>query len=730
MFSFGESRWIWAEGVPEVNVYLQFKRILSLPKGTAGESAVIELAVDSDYALYINGRFVNCGQYQFGKDRLSVERLDVSSYLREGENLLCFRVYFQGASSSQYVRNQPGLIYCLKCGGLAFWSDETTFCRLDPCYYSGEYSRITRQLGFNFLYDASGEDDWLSEAEMDASWKQAACTRLESKKFFLRPIPKCVIGEKHPGKLAAQGFVKREKTSSDIAVMMQNDYLSSARREEVLGEDGFLKPKHDSDGMYLLYDLGEETVGYFYLDAEAPEGTVFDFSYGEHLEDLRVRAKVGGRNFANRYRSTQGRQCFVHRFTRVAGRYLQIHVMGNQGRIRIYGTGLIPVEYPLRRKAEIEFRDSLYRRIYNTAARTLHLCMHEHYEDTPWREQALYAMDSRNQALFGYYCFGEYEFPKASFRLLGDSLRSDGYLPITAPNDGPLTIPYFSMMWVVELYEYTLFSGDFELAEQYLPQTERMLDSWYARQKNGLPCPPEGKQYWNFYDWAEGLSGEGEEIPELHALYPMFLILAMQAHDQMAGFCTGESKNYREQIQALRRRVHELFWDEKKRLYATYRNGDIPFHYAQLTQALSLIAGVCPKEEESALRERMVFGEGLVPTTVSHSVFKIQALLPERRKYLSYVSDMLENTWGGMLCRGATSFWETEQGAADFDGAGSLSHGWSAVPVYILFVYLLGIYPQKPGFARSSFDPIGEKIVQLHLPVPEGFQSFPDGTAG
>jgi len=35
-----------------------------------------------------------------------------------------------------------------------------------------------------------------------------------------------------------------------------------------------------------------------------------------------------------------------------------------------------------------------------------------------------------------------------------------------------------------------------------------------------------------------------------------------------------------------------------------------------------------------------------------------------------------------MLYAGATSFWETEMGEADFSGAGSLCHGWSAAPVY------------------------------------------------
>jgi len=35
-----------------------------------------------------------------------------------------------------------------------------------------------------------------------------------------------------------------------------------------------------------------------------------------------------------------------------------------------------------------------------------------------------------------------------------------------------------------------------------------------------------------------------------------------------------------------------------------------------------------------------------------------------------------------MLDRGATTFWETIKGADDFGGAGSLCHGWSALPIY------------------------------------------------
>ena len=42
-------------------------------------------------------------------------------------------------------------------------------------------------------------------------------------------------------------------------------------------------------------------------------------------------------------------------------------------------------------------------------------------------------------------------------------------------------------------------------------------------------------------------------------------------------------------------------------------------------------------------------------------------------------------------CRaGATTFWETELGEKDFDNAGSLCHGWSALPIYYYHLFKVG----------------------------------------
>ena len=69
--------------------------------------------------------------------------------------------------------------------------------------------------------------------------------------------------------------------------------------------------------------------------------------------------------------------------------------------------------------------------------------------------------------------------------------------------------------------------------------------------------------------------------------------------------------------------------------------------------------------------------------TLSMRCFMYDALLKtDRQRYQAFILDDIAVRYGRMLDAGATSFWETELGAADFDGAGSLCHAWSAMPVY------------------------------------------------
>ncbi|RKN80524.1 family 78 glycoside hydrolase catalytic domain [Paenibacillus ginsengarvi] len=749
MEGLNDSVWMWNGGSrDEGNQYVEFRHEFTL--SDLAEEAKLYISVDTEYAVWINGRFADSGQYDDFPDHKAYDVLPIGPYLRQGKNVLCVLAYYQGVNSFQYIQGLPGLIYTLEMKEKTIRSGGDAYCRVSPAYTSGPLPISTAQLGFTFEYDASGGDGWTDpDYRMTDAWKRAEAGRATNAYpgWYERPVRKLEVKERCGASLIAQGLFARldESPGAIVAEVMQRDYLSHRLSRSIVKDGGSLrlpssgglsiKPEafQPNGGVYLVLDMGREQCGFLELELDGEEGTIIDIAYGEHLDDLRVRASVRGKHFATRYRCGEGRQTFTHYMKRWAGRYLQLHIGGVRDTFTLYYAGLRSVEYPVEPKGEFRCPDRLHQQIEQVAVRTLHLCMHEHYEDTPWREQALYAMDSRNQALCGYYCFGEYDFPAASNRLFGEGLKDDCYLELTAPAKTPFTIPSFSFIWIVQLEEHLLYSGDFEQARANLGIVRRMMDRHTAQLFNGLLETPGSSAYWNFYDWADGLNGAGATAPGYKGLankrfdapLNLFLAMALEAAGRMANGCRDHTaaRGYAETANKVKAAVHERFWDSAAQAYRTYAGEGEEEHYAELTQSLALCARVCPESLAGGLRQRLSStGHGWVPVSLSYALFKFKALLDEPERYGQLVLGTIADDWGHMLYRGATSFWETKEGAEAFGQAGSLCHGWSAIPVYFYYAYILGVRPVEPGFRVFRVEPVRSVFHKAagKIPTPYG----------
>ena len=73
----------------------------------------------------------------------------------------------------------------------------------------------------------------------------------------------------------------------------------------------------------------------------------------------------------------------------------------------------------------------------------------------------------------------------------------------------------------------------------------------------------------------------------------------------------------------------------------------------------------------------------MIPVTLSMNTFYYDALLQFGDIYSDFIIEDMKRKYGYMLDRGATTFWEKESVIKD-GGAGSMCHGWSAIPVYYL----------------------------------------------
>ena len=664
---FEKAKKIWTPS-SGVNTYADFSARFA--KGDR-----VRVSCDGNYALCINGSFVDAGQYPGYEDLQFFDDLDISPFVKDGENELLIIAHHPGVDFSTYRNKPPFVIFEVTANGvITAASGEGTLCRADPNYAFGEgVGKVSSQLGFTFGYDSTADEtEWIPARVVEG------CDE-----YLPRPVEKLRIGKPSKGRMINVGSFTERKKDGTAAGRMQDSSLSVSAVDgggaKLPSDAGIELKVRDGDGIAAIIDLGAESAGFMTFDVEVPEACEILVGWGEHLADLKVRTSIGNRNFAARYLAKAGRNTFENPLLRLGLRFIQIHIFAKTA--KIHNVGIRPTDYPLPAANPCPIGDRLHKMIYDVCVRTLELCMHEHYEDCPWREQSLYTMDSRNQMLCGYIAFGETRFPAASLRLIAHSLREDGMLELCSPARVPITIPCFSAIFIVQLFEYLEFSGDEKTAKELLPTAKKIAETFASRLENGLIACFAEPEYWNFYEWQTNLNESRDNGIGYDAPLSAFVSMAFGS---LSKLCERLGDPDSERYLSLRNEVNkaaEIFYDAEKGVYASYLRNGKRIHFAELTNSLLVCAGAVPEERLGCVLEALKSG-GLIAVTLSHSIFKYDALL-SRDGNEDFVMNDIAEKFGHMLTHGATSFWETIEGDAAFGKAGSLCHGWSAVPVYV-----------------------------------------------
>ncbi|MBQ9083808.1 MAG: hypothetical protein IJY28_10005 [Clostridia bacterium] len=705
MEGFAWGKWVWmAEDGP--NTYAEFQ--LDFDGTTAGKY-LLRISVDGNYALHINDGLVSFGQYGDYEDLKFYDELDITAQVRPGQNRLNITVWHPGADSFTYCKALPGAIFEIERDGVCVAaSSAQTQVRPDTHFAQGEaVERITPQLGAGFHYDAMQRPaPWTTAQEVR---KPMPCGK--------RPAAKLNTGAPMQMTLLGRGSFVDTVQEGTPALRMHRAALRFAvpyRARKLPDAAGLcLQAAEGSDGVFVILDAGAEQTGHLRLEVEVAEACDVFIGWGEHLEDLRVRTEVGRRNFAVKYRAHPGKNVFENPLLRCGFRYLQVHLYTPE--CTLYYAGAVPVWYPQASILRFRCADAMHERIYDTAIRTLRMCMHEHYEDCPWREQSQYTMDSRNQMLCGYYAFADRAFPKAALRLMAHSIRPDNFLCICSPAGSTSMIPSFSAIFPVQLWEYLQFSGDTAFIREMLPTARRIAEEFLRRMDDdGVLSGIVDEQAWNFYEWQEGLQGRvpGKQ-PHHHeqdAVLCGFVLMMLRGMEEMCAAVGQheEAARYEQSRVRLAATVHRVFFDTSARVYGSYRDDGVLHHYCELTNALLVYAGAVPEAHRAGVLARLAEGS-LIPVTLSHSIYKYEALLTDLPRYGRQVFAEVAEKWGDMIAHGATTFWETADGAVAFNNAGSLCHGWSAVPVVLYMKYALQADPMQTGLYECRTEQMGDE---------------------
>ena len=655
----------------------------------AGKQVIVHISAHSNYALWVNGQFADCGQLPDYEWRQVYDTLDISHLVKPGENLLEITQYVSGRAFSTGRPAIPGVIFAVESeGNILKVSDERVLSGHNSRYASLKED-ISGQCGYNWDYDATGADTVF----------QNSILADKEKNLIARPIEKVVIGDVMLPELKTQGIFLDKCPEKMKSQRMLQSFLSYVPRQELIaGEQtacfwaGQSLPTKDfsyqipegnaADGAWFLFDFKNEYAGFAELEIEVDEPTQVYVGWGEHLSYMRVMSTLGNRHFCFGYRAKPGKNRFFHPLQRIAGRYLQVHIYSQKATLNY--VGLRFADYPVRH-LPMPVKDGLHKKIWEVGCKTLELCMHEHYEDCPWREQALYTMDSRTQMLCGYYAFGEYRFPRESLRTIAESLRPDGLIELCAPGLVGLNIPGYTAIFPRQVLEYTQYSGDRTLIADCFDKLTVMAEKLRERiDEKGLFSGHQGHEYWHFYEWRPGMHTLGITEPGFYEAPMQALVAdAFASYAEICRILGKDAGDWEQAAKQLLGNAHTVFFDEKAGAYKTRPDDEGPTH--ELTQALMLWAGGVPEEHRASV-EKAILSEKLIRTSLSMTAFTYDALLqnPANRKY---VLSEIQRIWGQMLSAGAQTFWETEAAERDFGDAGSLCHGWSAVPIYIFGRY-------------------------------------------
>lgn len=627
---FEQAKWIKnAEEIGE-DTYSEF--LIRVPSD--GNEIKLFISCDGAFAAFKNDEilpvaFSACADMPSYK---LYDCFDLSGRVKGGDEIKV-RVYRGGVDTANYIAAPRGVIFELQTDGkTVLCSDENTKCRVMDEYKNGYKKEITVQLGFSFLYDATKKS--------------------EDKKYH-----NAVSGER-PAAFYPRGI-----------------------KNQFLGE--FIKGQIIKTENSVLIDLGKETTGFLYLDITCKKSGLLTIGYGEHIYDGGVRIDVGGRYFTVEYNAVKGKNEYINCFRRLGCRYLEIFAEKDVIK-SINAVGIYPTGYPVKEKV-VDYDNEVINEIYSTCVETLKLCMHEHYEDCSWREQGMYCFDGRNQALCGYYAFegGNVEYARANLVLISKSVDKYGLLSLCATGGIDYPIPFFSLAYFLAVSEYVDFTGDKTLLDEVKPTLDKLYSMFKDRiEENGLIARFEAP-FWNFYEWSEdsdnydsdiGKDKDKPKAKEYHCALNCAFVLADRAYRKMYGMDMGGTEKT---IKA----ITETF----ETADGTFKISDKNDKTSCLASALAILAGAATDEKKTAKRvaDRIENDEGnMIKATLSTKGFIYDALIKADRFYCGFVLDDIAQTYVQMLKKDATSFWETELGADDFGGAGSLCHGWSAMPVY------------------------------------------------
>jgi alpha-L-rhamnosidase len=750
------ARWIWyPSGRCLQNTFVLFRRELVVTGRVIQARGWI--SADSRYLLWVNGKRIQWGPAPCDPRFLEADPIDLSGHLEQGTNVLGAQVLFYGQGDGTCPAGKPGFLFWLEVetsdGAVhRVGSDGSWLSCLARAWRSGQYKRsFVRALQEEFdarkhLEDWSApssppDEDWLAAMVLDnPPDKPPISSHYENYQFGFH-------AEREDCELRPRLIPLLREHVMPVSGLTESHWLrwrrppeeyfecltpNSHERESglVAAEVGPLTWQVKLDGVraaVLTFELPEQAVGWPFFSIDATAGTIVELLVHEAHEP-------GGPALANthwnswaRFTCREGKNTF-ETFDYESCRWIQLHIHGSAGTIRVSDVGLRRRVFPWPHAPVVQTNEPKLQRLMAACINTLHNCAQDVCVDGMARERQQYSGECAHQLHAIYLAFGETRLPERFITTFSQGLTSEGYFldcwpgydrmarlmsrPMQLAGWGPILD--HGIGFVFDCYHHYLYTGHTYPFREVLPRLKRFVAYLGSLNRTDglLPVSDIGVPI----VWMDHQAYRAQN----HKQCAFNLYAAGMLKHAFAPLCRafGDEKKAQD-AERFSDSVHQAcvrrFWSKSDGVFVDnlpWIHAESAPRWSDRTLAMSVLFGECPENRVDASIDALAsVPQHMGLSYPANACWRLWALAAGGRTDVA-IKEFREK-WAVMdsvrLNNTIQEDWFVRP-----DSLQQWSH-CGVVPLYYMYMSIAGIRPLEPGFARFEIRPQPADLEEVEL---------------
>ena len=639
------AKWIWdKENLTEKNVWMCFTKKVTLEK--TPEELIAHISADSKYWLYINGKNVVFeGNVKRGPQKNSgyYDSIDISPYLKDGENSICALVwYWDNERSYSYDSSgQGGFLFEAINEDISIISDNSWKVKKNPAFVDSRLHAPNYRLPEYSIYFDAREDmsDWTNVAYDVSSWEDAT--------------EYAVGGEGAYGRLYPRGipFLK------DYGL---KNYENSKEYENYT----VTKPL----GEKITVDIPYNAQVTPYLKIIAPAGKKIRITTENTL--------IGA--VSTTYITKEGEQEFE-----ALGWFNGEHITYKIPKgVKVVSLTYRETGYDSSFCGDFRCDDEFMNSLWQKSLRTLYVTMRDNFMDCPDRERAQWWGDVTSEMIMTMYSMDSNSFllyqkgVEAMLSHVDDTKVLQTVVPIKGDY---FELPVQQLAGIVGFFTYYEYTGDKAFLEKVYSPSLDYLKLWEMGENN-LVVHREGS--WDWPDWGKKA--------DMTAIENAWVYYALSVTEKMA-----EILGKDEDIPFITERKEAIAKGYKNLWTEDGFKSDDAKKCDDRANALAVLSGLAEKEQYATIKN-------VLTTTKNSSPYMEYYVLEALCKMGEYdeAYDRIKDRYEGMVNADYSTLWEF------WDAwQGTKNHAWSGGPLVIMSKHFAGITPLGAGYEKIKINP-------------------------